>query len=58
MSTSHSTSSPEPDRIDVIPNEDEGTVTFVADGDGDGSDPPTEWITIDAASTIPIADMI
>lgn len=54
MSTTHATAYTDPDRIEVVPNKDEGTVTFVADGDAIGSDPPTEWITIDAAATVAV----
>jgi hypothetical protein len=35
-----------PSPIDVIRNEDEGTVTFVVDETQDSVDPSTRWITI------------
>lgn len=34
------------DRIEVVPNEEEGTITFVADLGGNDTEPPTEWITV------------
>lgn len=46
MSTPHRPPAHESDPIDVIPNDDEGTITFVADRDKDRPGAPTEWITI------------
>ena len=46
MSTTRSTPNPDRDRIEVVSNDEAGTVTFVADRDGSASDPPTEWITV------------
>lgn len=46
MSTPHRPPTDKPNVIDIIQNEDEGTVTFVADGEQDREDPPTRWITI------------
>lgn len=46
MSTPHRSPAHESDPIDVIRNDDEGTITFVADRDEDRSGAPTEWITI------------
>jgi DNA/RNA endonuclease YhcR with UshA esterase domain len=44
MSTTHPSS--EADRIEVLANDNDGTVTFVADRDEESTAPPTEWITI------------
>lgn len=46
MSTPHHPAADEHNTIDVIQNDDEGTVTFVTDRDRDSTDPPTRWITI------------
>jgi len=42
--------------VEVIPNEEEGTVTFVS-GDRDNHVlAPTEWITIDADAVVDVRD--
>jgi hypothetical protein len=46
MSTPHRPPARESDQIDVIRNDDEKTITFVADRDEDRPGAPTEWITI------------
>jgi hypothetical protein len=35
-----------PKPIDSIPNDEEDTITFVADLHSDTTVPPTEWITV------------
>lgn len=52
MSTTSGTTTD--DRIDVIPNEEDGTVTYVADLDGDAV-PPTEWITVATEDLVDLA---
>jgi hypothetical protein len=44
---------PEPDSasIELLPNQKQGTVTFVADR-GEETDPPTEWMTVAAEDTV------
>jgi hypothetical protein len=46
MSTTRPTPNADRDRIEVVSNDKEGTVTFVADRDARASEPPTEWITV------------
>jgi hypothetical protein len=40
------------DRIELVPNDEQGTVTFVADLDEDDTTPPTEWITVASEDTV------
>jgi hypothetical protein len=54
MSMPHRPPTDTPDRIDVIPNDDEGTVTFVAEAEQDRTDPPTRWITIASEDAIDV----
>jgi hypothetical protein len=54
MSTPHRPPTDAPNPIDVIPNEDEGTVTFVADDEQDREDPPTRWITIASEDVVDV----
>lgn len=44
MFTTHPSS--EADRIEVLANDDDGTVTFVTERNEESTTPPTEWITI------------
>lgn len=54
MSTPHRPPTDAPSPIDVIQNEDEGTVTFVADEERDHQDPPTQWITIASEDVVDV----
>jgi hypothetical protein len=56
MSTSNPLKASDPRRIELVPNEEQGTVTFVADLDEDSTTPPTEWITVPAGATIDPAE--
>jgi hypothetical protein len=40
------------DRIDVLINKDQETVTFVADHTEDETVSPTEWITVPTEATV------
>lgn len=42
--------------LEIISNEKEATVTFVADYDRDSIVPSTEWITIGAEDTVDLRD--
>jgi hypothetical protein len=53
MSTPHRPPTDKPNPIDVIPNEDDGTVTFVA-GERTRDDPPTRWITIASEDVVDV----
>ena len=46
-----------PDQIEVLPNEELGTVTYVADLERESIVPPTEWITVDREATVDILAM-
>jgi len=46
MSTIDRISEHDSDGIEIVPNDDEGTITFVADLKEEATAPPTEWITI------------
>jgi hypothetical protein len=52
MSTTDRTTGADSNQIDVISNDDAGTVTFVADYPDDGIMAPTEWITVDAETLV------
>jgi hypothetical protein len=53
MSTIDRVSASETGGIELVPNEDQGTVTFVADLDEDDeTTPPTEWITVATGDTV------
>jgi hypothetical protein len=52
MSTIDHTSASDSDRIDVLYNQKQQTVTFVADHDENGTRPPTEWITVPTETTV------
>lgn len=53
MSITNSTATT-PERIEILPNEEEGTVTFVTDLDGEATEPPTEWITAGKADLVDV----
>ena len=55
MSTPYHPPAAEHHPIEVLHNDDEGTVTFVADRD-DGPGTPTEWITIANEDAADVAD--
>jgi len=38
--------------VDLLHDEDEEKITFVADLDENGDVPPTEWITVAAEATV------
>lgn len=46
MSTPNQNPSAGPKQVDIIPNNEQETVTFVTELRSDGTVPPTEWITI------------
>ena len=52
MSTIDRVSESETEGIEVVPNDEQGTVTFVADLDESENTPPTEWITLGAGDTV------
>jgi len=52
MSTTDRVSAPESGGIEVVPNTEQGTVTFVADRGGDETTPPTGWITVATEDTV------
>jgi hypothetical protein len=52
MSTIDRVSAHDSDGIEIVPNDDEGTVTFVADLEEETTAPPTEWITVATADTV------
>jgi hypothetical protein len=54
MSTPHHPPTDTHNTIDVIQNDDEGTVTFVAEEKQDSTDPPTRWITIASEDVIDV----
>jgi hypothetical protein len=41
--------------VEVLTDEEADTVTFVADFDGDGTVPPTEWMTAAAEDVVDLA---
>lgn len=52
MSTTDRTTGADRNQIDVISNDEAGTVTFVADYPEDGLMAPTEWITVDVETLV------
>ncbi|ERH10673.1 MAG: hypothetical protein J07HX64_02451 [halophilic archaeon J07HX64] len=38
--------------VELLHNQEEGKITFVADLDEDSDVPPTEWITVAADATV------
>ena len=52
MSTIDRVSESETEGIEVVPNDEQGTVTFVADLEEEATAPPTEWITIATDDTV------
>jgi hypothetical protein len=41
--------------VEVLTDDDAGTVTFVADFDRDGTVPPTEWMTAKSEDVVDLA---
>lgn len=41
--------------VEVLTDDDAGTVTFVADFERDGTVPPTEWLTAAAEDVVDLA---
>lgn len=56
MSTTDHSPRASSDEIDVIADEEHGTVTFVADYPDDGLLAPTEWITVDSETLVDTRD--
>lgn len=52
MSTASQADNSETARVELIPNEEANTVTFVADLEHDNDVPPTEWITVGVEDTV------
>lgn len=40
--------------VEVLTNENDGTVTFVSDRDTESGVPPTEWLTISAEAVVAV----
>jgi hypothetical protein len=40
--------------VEILTDTDAGTVTFVADRDGDETETPTEWITVATGDVIDV----
>jgi len=56
MSTTDRTARTGGNQIEVITNDDAGTVTFVADYPEDSILAPTEWITVDTETLVDVRD--
>ena len=54
MSTPDQSQARDPERIDILSNEEEGTVTFVTDLHG--THPPTEWITVASGDLVDVTE--
>jgi hypothetical protein len=54
MSTTRPVETSTPEQIEVLSNEELGTVTYVADLERDSIVPPTEWITVDEDTTVDV----
>ena len=48
----HRVSESETEDVEIVPNNEQGTVTFVADLDESENIAPTEWITLGAGDTV------
>jgi hypothetical protein len=42
------------DGVEILSNEDDETLTYVADLEEDSLVPPTEWITVDSEDTVDV----
>jgi hypothetical protein len=56
MATTQETESHGETRLEYIHNEDDGTLTIVADREPDSIVPPTEWITASTDVTVSVAE--